>query len=128
MNWVALITILALVEYLAFQGLTGAARQKAGIAAPKVTGDEHFERWYRVQMNTVEQLVIFLPALWLCANLGATTVAIVAGFAFVVGRAIYAVTYVADPSKRTVGFVLGWLANVVLLVRAGYSAIVLLLM
>lgn len=128
MHWAALITILALVEYLTFQGLTGAARQKAGIAAPKVTGDEHFERWYRVQMNTVEQLVIFLPALWLCAYLGATTVAAVAGAVFVVGRAVYAVTYVGNPEKRTIGFVLGYLANVVLLVRAGWSAVMLLLL
>jgi len=127
MHWVALITVVALVEYLVFQGMTGAARQKAGIKAPRVTGDEHFERWYRVQMNTVEQLVIFLPLLWLCAHLGATTVAGLAGLAFVVGRAIYAASYVADPEKRTVGFLLGYLANVVLLVRAGWSAVMLAL-
>ena len=122
MHWAALITVLALVEYLVFQGLTGAARQKGNVPAPKVTGDEHFERWYRVQMNTVEQLVIFLPALWLCWTLGAQTVATVAGFTFIVGRAVYAMGYVKDPSKRTVGFILGYLANVVLLLRAGWSA------
>ena len=128
MHWVALITVLALVELLVFQGFTGAARQKGNVPAPKITGDENFERWYRVQMNTIEQLVIFLPALWICAHLGAPTVAIVAGFAFIVGRALYAVGYVADPKKRTVGFVLGFLANVVLLFRAGWSALMLLTM
>lgn len=125
MHLIALITVLALVEYLVFQGFTGAARQKAGIPAPKVTGDEHYERWYRVQMNTVEQLIIFLPALWLCGHLGGTSVALWAGVAFLVGRAIYAASYVREPGKRTVGFVLGYLANVVLIVRAGWSAVML---
>ena len=123
MNWIALITVLALIEYLVFQGFTGAARQKGGVEAPKTTGDENYERWYRVQLNTVEQLIIFLPALWLCAHLGAPTVATVAGFAFLVGRAVYALTYVKDPSKRTVGFLLGYLANVVLIFRSLWSAL-----
>jgi glutathione S-transferase len=123
MHWAALITVLALIEYLVFQGFVGAARQKGNVPAPKVTGDEHYERWYRVQLNTVEQLVIFLPALWLCAYLGATTVAAVAGAAFLVGRPIYAMGYVSSPEKRTVGFMLGWLANIVLVLRAGWSAV-----
>lgn len=119
----ALITVLALIEYMVFQGLVGAARQKGGVKAPKVTGDEHYERWYRVQMNTVEQLVVFLPSLWLCAYLGGTTVAMVAGVAFLVGRPIYAATYVKDPEKRTIGFLLGYVANVALLGRSAWSAI-----
>jgi len=127
MAWAAIVTVVVLIEYLVFQGFVGAARQRGGVPAPKVTGDEHYERWYRVQLNTVEQLVIFLPALWLCAYLGATTVALVAGCAFAVGRPIYAASYVRDPEKRTVGFVLGYLANVVLLVRAGWAAIALAL-
>jgi glutathione S-transferase len=124
MHWIALITVLALIEYLVFQGFVGAARQRAKIPAPKVVGDETYERWYRVQLNTVEQLIIFLPALWLCARGGATTVATIAGFAFLIGRAIYAASYVQDPEKRTIGFLLGYLANVVLIVRAGWSAVV----
>ncbi len=123
MYWAALITVIVLIEYFVFQGFVGFARQKANIPAPKVVGDEQYERWYRVQLNTVEQLVIFLPALWLCAYFGASTVVLVAGAAFAVGRPIYAMSYVADPEKRTVGFLLGWLANVVLLVRAAWSAV-----
>ena len=123
MHWVGLISVLALVEYFVFQGFVGAARQKAGIPAPKVTGDETYERWYRVQLNTVEQLIVFLPALWLCAYFGATGVATAAGAVFLVGRIVYARSYVRDPEKRTVGFVIGYLANVVLVVRAGWAAI-----
>jgi len=125
MHWVALITVLTLVEYLVFQGFTGAARQKGNVPAPKVTGDEKYERWYRVQLNTVEQLVAFLPALWLCAYLGATTVATAAGFVFVPARPIYAMSYVSNPEKRTIGFVIGYLATAVLIARAGWSAIML---
>ncbi len=127
MHWAALITVIVLIEYFVFQGLVGAARQKAGIPAPKVVGDEHYERWYRVQLNTVEQFVIFLPALWLCAYFQATTFVLVGGLAFAVARPIYAVSYVADPTKRTIGFVLGWLANLALLLRAAWSAVLLAL-
>ena len=123
MHWVALITVLALVEYLVFQGFVGAARQKGNVPAPKVTGDERYERWYRVQLNTVEQLVVFLPAMWLVAYLGAPTVATVAGVAFLVARPIYAMSYVKEPEKRTVGFVIGYLANVVLIVTALWRSI-----
>lgn len=125
MHYIALITVLALIEYLVFQGFVGAARQKGNVPAPKVTGDETYERWYRVQLNTVEQLVVFLPALWLCGYLGATTVAAVAGVAFLVARPLYAMSYVSNPEKRTVGFIIGYLANIVLILRAGWSAIVL---
>jgi len=123
MHWAALITVIVLIEYLVFQGFVGVARGKAKIPAPKVVGDEHYERWYRVQMNTVEQLVIFLPALWLCAHLGASTFVLVAGLAFAVARPIYAMSYVADPEKRTIGFVLGYFANLALLLRAAWSAV-----
>lgn len=123
MQMAALITLVALIEYMVFQGFVGSARQKGGVQAPKVTGDENYERWYRVQLNTVEQLVVFLPALWICASAGATTVVTVAGVAFLIGRPIYAYSYVADPGKRTIGFVLGFLANVALLGRATWSAI-----
>jgi glutathione S-transferase len=125
MQWIALITVLAVVEYLVFQGFTAVARGKGRVPAPKVTGDERYERWYRVQMNTVEQLVVFLPLLWLCAHLGATSVAAWAGAVFLFGRAVYAVGYVSDPEKRTAGFIIGYLANAALLVRAAWAAVAL---
>lgn len=123
MHVAALITVIVLIEYFVFQGFVGAARGKGGVAAPKVVGDENFERWYRVQMNTLEQLIVFLPVLWLCAWYGATTFVLVGGIAFAVGRPIYAVLYVSEPAKRSAGFVLGWLANVALLLRAAWSAV-----
>ena len=63
MEYVALVTLLLVIQYLTFTMLVGAARSKSGIKAPAIAGDEHFERAYRVQMNTLEQLVLTLPAL-----------------------------------------------------------------
>jgi glutathione S-transferase len=123
MYWVAVVSILALIEYMVITGLAGSARGKYGVVAPATAGNDMFERYYRVQMNSVEQLVVFLPALWICAWLGATTVAAVAGICFVIGRAIYAVAYVKSPEKRSAGFVIGFLANVVLVLRGLVAAV-----
>ena len=61
----ALVTVLALVLYVACFIMVGRARGRFGIKAPSVTGAPEFERAFRVQQNTIEQLVVFLPALWL---------------------------------------------------------------
>jgi glutathione S-transferase len=119
------VTLLALLLYQVFSIAVGRARVRYGIKAPAVTGNEHFERAYRVQMNTVEQMVFFLPALWLCAVLLSDIGAAVGGLIWVIGRAIYAVSYRNDPAKRGPGTMLTmlaqfglWLGAVVGLVRA----------
>lgn len=123
MEWMAIVTGLALLEYLAFSLRVGLARGKYDIEAPATSGHPIFERHYRVQMNTVEQLVVFLPALWIFGTLGSPTIAAALGLAFVIGRALYGVSYVADPSKRTAGFLIGYLANVALVLGAIGSAV-----
>jgi glutathione S-transferase len=119
------VTLLALLHYQVLSIGVGQARVRYGIKAPAVTGNEHFERAYRVQMNTVEQMVFFLPALWLCAVLLSDIGAAVGGLIWVIGRAIYAVSYSNDPAKRGPGTMLTmlaqfglWLGAVVGLVRA----------
>jgi len=111
MEYVALVCLLLVVQYLTFTMLVGAARSKSGIRAPAVTGDEQFERAYRVQMNTLEQLVIALPALWLSGLYFDPLVAALLGLAFFLGRLLYRVSYVRDPAKRGLGFGLGFFAN-----------------
>jgi len=111
MEYVALVCLLLVVQYLTFTMLVGAARSKSGIKAPAVTGDEQFERAYRVQMNTLEQLVIALPALWLSGLYFDPLVAALLGLAFFLGRLLYRVSYVRDPAKRGLGFGLGFFAN-----------------
>jgi glutathione S-transferase len=119
------VTLLALLLHQAVTMGVGQARARYGIKAPAVTGNEHFERAYRVQMNTVEQMVFFLPALWLCAVLLSDIGAAVGGLIWVIGRAIYAVSYRNDPAKRGPGVMLTvlpqfglWLGAAVGLVRA----------
>jgi glutathione S-transferase len=123
MHLVAIVVALALIEYLIFSLSVGRARGQYGVKAPATTGHEIFERHYRVHMNTLEQLVVFLPAIYLFAAYVNPTIAAALGLAFVVGRAVYARGYVADPEKRTAGFLIGYLANAVLLLGGIFGAL-----
>lgn len=100
----ALATLVALLVYF-FMGLrVGGARGKYKVAAPATAGDPMFERHFRVQMNTLEWLPIFLPALWLFAAYWGDVIAGALGGDWVLGRVIYMITYVADPKTRGLGF------------------------
>jgi glutathione S-transferase len=115
MAWVELVTVLALLQFLYFGLLVGRARERLGVKAPATTGNEIFERYLRVQMNTLELLVLFLPALWLAtAHLAAPWLAVL-GAIYLIGRFIYLRAYVAEPSKRSLGFGLSALPILVLL-------------
>jgi uncharacterized membrane protein YecN with MAPEG domain len=123
MDFTAVVAALALLEYLVIGILTGQARGKYGVKAPAVSGHPIFERWFRVQQNTLEQLVVFLPALFLFASYVSATWAGWLGLVFIVGRALYARSYVADPDSRTLGFTLTFVPNVVLVIGALIGAI-----
>jgi len=121
--YTAAVTLLALLLYQVLSFLVGRARAKYAIKAPAVTGNEHFERAYRVQMNTVEQMVFFLPALWLYAVLLSDRGAAVGGLIWVIGRAIYAVSYLGDPSKRGPGMLIAMVAQTGLFLGAVYGVV-----
>lgn len=114
MELVALVIVIAIMEYMVFTGFVGWARGKFGVSAPAVTGNPDFERYYRVQQNTVEQLIVFIPAILVFATYGNPTWAAGVGVLFIIGRPLYFFGYVKDPAKRAPGFLLGFLANVVL--------------
>ena len=116
MHYVAIVTVVALLQFFWFGWQVGVARGKYGIAAPATSGNEMFERVFRVHMNTLEQLVVFLPALWIFASFVSALWAAILGAVFIVGRAIYAVTYVKDPKKRSAGFALTALPELALLI------------
>jgi uncharacterized membrane protein YecN with MAPEG domain len=118
MHFVALVGLLALLQYLVFGTLVGRARGKYGVKAPAVTGHEVFERYFRVQQNTLELLVVFLPSLWLFASYVSAGWAAALGAVYLVGRVLYLRGYVADPSKREIGFALSFLPIIALVIGA----------
>ena len=122
MAYIVIVAMLALLQFVYFMVEVGRARGRCGIAAPATTGNEEFERYFRVQQNTLEQLVIFLPALVAAGMFGNAFVAAPIGLLFVVGRALYARAYVRDPSSRTIGFALSLLANLALIGAALWGA------
>lgn len=118
MEYVALIILAALAQYVFFSARVGAARGKYGVKAPKTSGHEEFEKHFRVQMNTLEQLIVFIPALWLFSLFLSAGWALVPGIMFIIGRQLYALEYVKDPQTRVPGVALTFLANGVLMIGA----------
>ncbi|HTE39407.1 MAG TPA: MAPEG family protein [Steroidobacteraceae bacterium] len=115
MPLVAIVTVLALIEFAAFGGMVGYARSKYGVTAPAISGQPIFERHFRVHYNTLEQWLIFLPSMWLFAVYVDPTWAASLGAVVVVARIPYAIGYVRDPKKREFGSILGTVALLPLL-------------
>ena len=118
MDQVAVVTGVLLLQYFVFMMLVGAARGRSGVQAPAISGDPVFERTLRVQQNTLEQLLIVLPSMWLFGSYFGETIAASLGLVFFVGRILYYRGYVVEPGKRSVGFGIGFLATIALLLGA----------
>ncbi|EGG94942.1 leukotriene C4 synthase like protein [gamma proteobacterium IMCC1989] len=118
MEYVELVAILAVLQFFFFGFMTGQARRISGLKAPAVTGDEGFERMYRVQINTLETLVAFMPALLLAGQYWPSAVVASIGAVYIIGRFIYWRAYVSNPSKRALGFILSILPTLVLILLA----------
>ena len=114
MQFAIIVVIFALIEYIIFTMLAGKARVEAGISAPAVTGDSKFECYFRVQQNTMESLIVFLPAMYLFATYAHALSAAIIGLIFVIGRIVYFKAYTSDPSKRGPGMLMTMLPNMVL--------------
>jgi glutathione S-transferase len=117
-RWTAVVTLLALLVYFWMGLQVGRARGKSGIAAPAMTGDPLLERAVRVHYNTLEWLPIFLASLWLFAIYWNELVAAGLGVVWILGRVVYATGYMADPGKRSTGFLIQMTAAAVLLFGA----------
>lgn len=117
-RWTAIVTIVALLVYFNMSLGVGRARGKTGIHAPAMTGDPLLERAVRVHMNTLEWLPIFLAGLWLFAIFWNEVAAAALGVVWIVGRLIYASGYMADPAKRSTGFLVQFAAAALLLIGA----------
>jgi glutathione S-transferase len=116
MSLVHLVIALALVEFFAFCWAVGRARVRYNVPAPATTGNATFECYFRVQMNTLEQLVIFVPSMVMFAHYWGPTVAAALGALFIIGRAIYFYGYTRAPERRHMGFLVSSVPNLALLI------------
>jgi len=116
MELVTIIIALALIEYSVFGILVGRARGKYGIDAPAVSGDPIFERYYRVQQNTLELLILFIPGILMFAQYVRADVAAGLGLIFIIGRILYLRAYVADPKSRGLGYALSFVPALILII------------
>jgi len=118
MAWTGIIITIALLEFFAFGFAVAKARGRYNCPAPATSGNEMFERYYRVQMNTLEQLVIFIPAIVLFAWVFDPRWAAAAGALWIIGRLVYFRSYVRDPRSRALGFALTAIPSLTMLVMA----------
>jgi len=116
MEYAALVILLSLLQYTYFAIAVGIARGKYKVSAPETTGNEVWQRTFRVQQNTLEQLVIFIPAMLLFSFYVSDVWVLLPGVMFLVGRQAYSYLYVKAPDSRGAGFLLTFLANMVLVI------------
>lgn len=119
----AIVTALALLVYLWVTIKVGGARAKFGVKAPSIDGPPDFQRVFRVHQNTLEQLALFIPALWIFAAGWGDMWAAIIGVFWPVGRVIYAVTYYQAAEKRSAGFGITFLSSGILLLGGLAAAV-----
>ncbi len=127
MEYVAIVLALVLLQYTFFALQVGLARGKYNVNAPAVTGHDTFERYYRVQQNTLEQLVVFIPGLFLFASYIHALTAAGLGLVFFIGRIIYFKAYIGDPKSRGLGFMLTFIPSMVLVIGGLVGAVLKLI-
>ncbi|MBD2292711.1 MAPEG family protein [Anabaena sphaerica FACHB-251] len=113
--WTSLVTVLALIVYFVVTINVGRARAKYKIMPPETTGNPDFERVLRVQQNTLEQLILFLPALWLFSFYVSPIWASALGTTWIIGRIAYAWGYYQAAEKRGIGFGISSLSSIALI-------------
>ncbi|RZV37673.1 MAG: MAPEG family protein [Chromatiales bacterium] len=123
MEATVIVTFLVLAQFVFFGVQVGAMRGKHGVKAPATTGHEEFERMNRVHINTMEQLVVFLPALWMHALYANPLWGAALGAVYIIGRFLYRAEYLKDPGSRSPGFTMTITASLVLLIWALVAAI-----
>ncbi len=115
-HYTALVTLLAILFYFYTGTRVPLARRKFGLTAPAITGPPEFERVFRVQLNTLEWMPIFLPLIWLFAYYASDVGAAALGIVWIAARVWYMVGYTQAAEKRGPGFGLQALVCGVLLV------------
>ena len=118
MDYVTLVAMLALVQFVYFGFAVGRARSRHDVEAPAIIGDEQFERFFRAHQNTLEQLIVFVPAIFAAGYFANALLAVACGVVYLVARSWYFRAYIADPGRRGPGMLLTMAANAVLVIAA----------
>ena len=118
MELVYIVILLALVLFTVLGMLVGRARAAHGVKAPAITGPEEFERTFRAHQNTLESLIVFVPAVWIFGMVVDPLWAAIVGAVYLIGRVVYAAGYIRAAQRRGPGMMIGFIANAVLVVGA----------
>ena len=125
--WIVLVTLASLLLYFYMGILVAGARQKHNVPAPAMSGNPDFERTFRVQMNTLEWLPIFLPTLWISGMYWDERIVAAVGVVWIVGRVMYMQGYIKAADQRSMGFLVQSIAVLILLVGAAVGAVMSML-
>lgn len=107
MVWIHLVILLAVAQIIFFALKVAKARETFGVKAPAVSGNENFERYYRVQMNSIELIVAFIPSILIASQYWSPYLMAVLGLIYLIGRMLYYVAY-TNGNKRTIPFLMGF--------------------
>jgi uncharacterized membrane protein YecN with MAPEG domain len=113
-HWTALVTLLTALLCFGTGFYVAKVRTRTGVKAPAMSGHPDFERAMRIQMNTLEWMPIFLPALWLFAVYIGDAIAAAIGAVWITGRIIYGIGYSKDAMRRRPGFLIQSIAGMAL--------------
>ena len=127
-GYTAIVTLLAVALYFFFATQVAAARGRFGVKLPATTGNPDFERVFRVQQNMVEQLILFLPSLWIFSSTVSPFWGAIIGAVWVAGRVIYSLSYYMAAEKRGPGFLISMAASGILLIGGLIGTLRFLLM
>ena len=127
MELIAIVTALALLQTFVFAFQVGQARVKHGVNAPATSGNDDFDRAYRIHQNTIEQIVIFIPSLWIFGYYVDERIGAGVGLVFIIARFIYRNAYRSNPKSRGTGFSMGALSMTILMVGGLIGAVMSLL-
>ena len=118
MKYSIILILVALLQYIYFTFRVGLSRGKYEIHAPKTVGHDIWERMYRVQQNTLEQLIIYIPGMVLFSMYVSEKWVVIPGVLYIIGRVVYSYLYIANPEKRAPGVFLSFFSNIALVVGA----------
>ena len=127
MEYTIILILIALLQYIFFTMRVGFNRGKYSVSAPKTSGNDDWECMHRVHQNTLEQLVIFIPAMIIFATYVSELWVLLPGVLFIVGRQVYSHLYIKNPESRGPGVILSLFSNIALVI-GGLIGIVISLM